>query len=308
MWKNFFFFSKPQRRGIILLTILVVLAVVLNFALPLFFSASNNENADFIEEVSAFKQSLVSRDSLKHIEQERIRTEREAQYKNFGRKETEQNYSLFTFDPNTADSTTFVKLGIRPSVAGNIVRYRNRGGKFRTTDDFRKTHGISDAKFDELNPYIVIREERKDDVEKTLPKETSIGEIIVELNSADTTELMKIKGIGHYYAREIVKYRKDLGGFFSIEQLLEVKNMHPENFEKIAPFCTVNESKIDKIAVNTASVDYMKQHPYLNFYQAKAIYELRRTARKLNNIDELAKLSEFSEEDFQRLIPYLNFE
>ena len=308
MWKDFFFFSKSQRRGIIILMILIILAVILNFTLPLFFPVSENDDTAFIEEVEAFKRNLISRDSLKRIEQERIQAEKEAQYKRFDRKETEQNYSLFTFDPNTADSAAFVKLGIRPNVAGNIVKYRTKGGTFRTPDDFQKIYGITEAKFDELKPYITIREEQKKEVENTIPQKIAIEELVVELNSADTTELMKIKGIGRYYAREIVKYRKELGGFTAVEQLLEVKNMHPENFEKIAPFCSVNVDSISKINVNTASVDYMNRHPYLNFYQAKAIYELRKAAGKLNNINELNKLSEFSEEDCRKLGPYLSFE
>lgn len=312
MWKDFLFFSKSQRRGIILLIILIVLTVILNFTLALFFPATENDNAAFFEEIDAFKRNLISRDSLKRIEQERLRAERDAQYKHFDQKKPEQNYSLFSFNPNTADSATFVKLGIYPNVAGNIIKYRAKGGKFKSSDDFRKIYGISEAKFNELKPYISIREEKQEvaeNTENTISQgDLIVEEFFVELNSADTIALMKIKGIGAYYAREIVKYRNELGGFVSVEQLLEVKNMRPENFEKIAPFCTVDETNVKKININTASVDYMRRHPYLSFYQAKAIYELRRAVGKLNNINELAKLSEFSDEDCRKLHAYLLFE
>jgi DNA uptake protein ComE-like DNA-binding protein len=119
---------------------------------------------------------------------------------------------------------------------------------------------------------------------------------------------MQIRGIGRFYAREIVRYRNELGGFSSVEQLLEVRNMRHENFERIAPFVTVDDTKINKIKVNTASVERMRRHPYLNFYQARAVFELRRAAGGLKNISELARLSEFSEIDRQRLEPYLCFE
>ena len=43
----------------------------------------------------------------------------------------------------------------------------------------------------------------------------------VSLNTADTTALKRIPGIGSYYASRIADYRKKLGGFASAEQILE---------------------------------------------------------------------------------------
>jgi len=307
MWKDFFYFSKVQRRGIVVLITLIVLIVTLNLALPLFFPASDIDNTVFIEEVDEFKRNLLSRDSLRQLEQERLQAEREAQY---SRRSAEPDYSLFPFNPNTVDSATFVKLGIRPNVAGNIVKYRNKGGKFKQSDDFRKIYGISDAKLQELMPYIQIPPEKEIELseEKVTDKENVVEEFVVELNSADTTELMKIKGVGRFYAMEIVKYRRELGGFVTVEQLLEVRNMRPESFEKIAPFCIVDENRVDKINVNTASVDHMRRHPYINFYQAKTIYEYRKIRGRLSDIDELKRFDDFSADDLLKLKPYLNFD
>jgi len=312
MWKDFFYFSKIHRNGIVVLIILTVFVVLFNFALPLFFSKPDT-SADiaFAEEIELFKQSLLSRDSLRRVEQERLQAERRAQFTFSNRRETQQTYSLFAFDPNEADSVTFVKLGIRPNTARSIVRFRDRGGRFRQPEDFLRIYGISEAKFEELKPYIVIRQmpETEKIVEnEAVQEEISIEKLLVELNSADTTELMQIRGIGRFFAREIVRYRNELGGFASVEQLLEVRNMRTENFERIAPFVVVDDTKINKIKVNTASVERMRRHPYINFYQARAIFELRRAAGKLNNIRELARLSEFSEKDKQKLEPYLCFE
>ena len=84
--------------------------------------------------------------------------------------------------------------------------------------------------------------------------------------------------------------------------------MRPENLEKIRPFCKVNTGLVQKIKVNTASVERLKGHPYLNFYQSKAIYELRRKKGKLKNIHELKILSEFTPESIAKIEPYLTFE
>ena len=118
----------------------------------------------------------------------------------------------------------------------------------------------------------------------------------------------KKTGIGRGYAKGIIRFRQLTGGFVNVDQLTEIYGMRQENFEKILPFCKVNAALIKKIKVNKASVERLKSHPYLNFYQSKAIYELRRKKGKLNNINELKILSEFSSESLTKIEPYLSFE
>ena len=50
----------------------------------------------------------------------------------------------------------------------------------------------------------------------------------MKINAADTTGFKSLKGIGSYYSSKIVKYRKALGGFTSVEQLKEVYGILPE--------------------------------------------------------------------------------
>ena len=176
---------------------------------------------------------------------------------------------------------------------------------FRTVADFSKVYGILPEKQKELEPYISITEIKS---VKTEPSSTKRSDIIVELNSADTTLLMQVKGIGHGTAKGIVRYRQMIGGFVSLEQLSEVYGMRPENLEKIRPFCTINTALIQKLKVNIASAQRLDAHPYINFYQAKAIYELRRNKGKLHDINDLKVLTELTSDDLIKLKPYLSFE
>lgn len=129
----------------------------------------------------------------------------------------------------------------------------------------------------------------------------------VELNSADTSELKRIPGIGSAYARRIFKYREALGGFYHTKQLQEVYGMYEELFEKISPYIVTDEKKIRPIYINAFSLERLKAHPYLNFYQAKAIIELRRKKKKLEKLQDLELLEEFSKEDIERLGHYVMF-
>ena len=307
MWKDFFYFSKGQRTGIIVLVVLILFTVALNFILPYFYSAKEPDGSAFLSEARDFKRGLVSRDSLRQLAWE------EKYKKEFGEKYVRQkptnSYALFNFDPNKADSATFMRLGLRNYVASNIIRFRSRGGIFKTKESFSKVYGLAPEKYKELEPYIsiaAIAEAKKDSV-KT-PTKTKSTNIIVELNSADTTQLMQVYGIGRGYAKGIVRFRQQTGGFASVEQLRELYGMTDANFAKISPSCTVNVALIQKIKVNTASVDKLNAHPYLSFYQAKAIYELRRNKGKLKSVQDLKELDGLKPEQLAKIEPYLSFE
>ncbi len=311
MWKDFFYFSKGQRAGIIVLIILIIIVIILNQTLTLFIQ-DNKEPVDknFAAEIESFRKSLVSVDSIRQAEWQALAEERQRQYeekyKQFSYEtKPKQSYSLFTFDPNKIDSTGFVKLGLKSNIAANILKYRNKGGKFRSASDFSKVYGISKEKFDELEPYIHITQ-NKDSVSTI--KQESKKSIVVELNSADTTLLMQVKGIGRGYAKGIIRFRTLTGGFVSVEQLKEIYGMRPENYERIKDFCVVNQSLVQKIKINSASVEKLNAHPYISFYQAKAIYELRRNKGKLKSKDDLNGLTDISKEDLEKIYPYLSFE
>jgi len=310
MWKDWLYFSRGQRVGIIVLITLVLVAVALNFALPLFFTSDDDANDDFISEAIAFQASLQSLDSIRQIERQRQYEERYAnQYPRYERRTNrkDESYTLFTFDPNKADSVTFSKLGLRPHIISSIINYRKKGGVFRTNADFSKIYSITSEKFAELEPYIAIEITENTPQNNIIIQKDSVV-IFVELNSADTTELMQIRGIGRGYARGIVRFRNETGGFVSVEQLQEIYGMRPENYKRIRPFCTIDTSLVQKIKINTASVDRLNRHPYLNFQQSKAIYDLRRKKGRLETIDELNILKDLPPETLLKMRPYFSFE
>ncbi len=223
---------------------------------------------------------------------------------------------LQPFDPNTADSVTLCEVGMPSWMARNILRYRAKGGKFRTPEALKKTYGMTDSLFTTLQPYIQIdttlfakRDTIRWATDTTFVKKDykEKRDTILELNSADTASLQLIRGIGKYTAIQIVRYRTQLGGYASVEQLREIDNL-PTVVDSIMPYFTVCPDSIQPIRVNRASVEYLNRHPYLSFTQAKAIYELRRNEIRLTTIDQIKETGLFTEEDLSRLVPYLSFE
>lgn len=321
MWKDFFYFSKSQRIGILVMILLIVIVIVANYSLSIFIVPKANKSSNFLAEVKEFEMSLLLRDSLQKAKWQQAYEDRQNDYNNKYNDKYNDKYQystpyadksprvLFSFDPNTIDSAGLVRLGVKPSVSSTILKYRKKGGVFKTALDFSKVYGVSDKLYKELSAYISIptkTEFRKDSVANTSKFQNNSP--IVELNSADTSMLMRVKGIGRGYAIGIVKFRTQAGGFVSVEQLKEIYGMRDQNFEKIKQFCTVNRELIRRIKVNTASVERLNFHPYLNFYQAKAIYELRRRKGRLKALKDIEEIAELNPDDIERIKPYLNFE
>ena len=220
---------------------------------------------------------------------------------------------LSIFDPNTADSITFISLGLPPWIAKNILRYRKKQGKFRHPEDFQKIYGLTDEQYQTLHPYIRITEQSstKDTVrllmKQRMPQDTLFKYqpgTVINLNEADTTELKKVPGIGSAIARMIVNYRTQLGGFYKIEQLQE-KHLKAE---MLRPWFSINATQIRRININKASIERMMHHPYINYYQAKVIVEYRKKKGILTNLKQLSLYEEFNTADFERITPYICYE
>lgn len=220
------------------------------------------------------------------------------------------------FDPNTVDSSTLVHLGLKPWQAKNMMKYRAAGGKYRKAEDLKKLYGMTDSMYHALAPYIRIAREEKDSLRvdsvythtDSLPKWPEKKDTILNLRTADTTELKMIRGIGSYRAKQIVRYREQLGGFVSVEQLLEVKGMEDLASDSILQHFVLDSVTVQQMNVNQAGVQRLAQHPYLRFEQAKALYELRRKKIRLHSIQDLEAIECIDAKTLEKIAPYLNFD
>ena len=219
------------------------------------------------------------------------------------------------FDPNTVDSSTLVHLGFKPWQAKNMVKYRAAGGRYRKPEDLKKLYGMTDSMFQALTPYIYIAREEVDSVavdslrKDSLPRwEKENKDTILNLRTADTVELKMIHGIGSYRARQIVRYREQLGGFVSVEQVLEAKGMENVDADSLLVHFWIDSVKIEAMNVNSVGVQRLSRHPYLRFEQAQAIYELRRKKIRLDSIQQLQQIECISAETLEKIAPYINFD
>ena len=126
----------------------------------------------------------------------------------------------------------------------------------------------------------------------------------LDMNALDSTELVKLPGIGPATALKILRYREQLGGFFDITQLTEIEGL-PDTLMKW--FIVTDTIPIRKIPVNSATLTELRRHPYLDFYQARAIVEDRRERGIIKGPAQLSFMEEFTDQDLVRIEPYLDF-
>ncbi len=301
MWKDVFYFTKSERRA---LALLIVVTISISGGVLLYTEWSEPAwepaGEDGLQEYNDFIASLHERDNLRRAR--------------WMYHKKEQAVVLAPFDPNTADSVTFVRLGLRPYIAKNILRYRAKGGKFPTPQSFAKIYGITDVQFNTLLPYIYIADafQKKQDTVRcariyrkdTLRTFKYPAGTVIDLNTADTVELKKIPGIGGGIAKRIITYRSRLGGFYKVEQLQEITHVS----DTLNRWFSVKGQPFQRINLNRSSIERLKAHPYLNFYQAKIIVEYRKKKGKLRSLKQLQLYEEFSAGDIARLKHYVCFE
>lgn len=298
MWKDFFYYTKSERRVILLLLAIALLLLgiwaVMEYLRPVEVPVTLSES----EEIDSFLANLE--------EQEKIRKSHTPK--------NEISAVLQPFDPNTADSVLLRQLGLPVYIVRNILKYRAKGGVFRSLESFSRIYGLKEEVYQKLKPYITIaplvsvshvRTDTFRQLKDTIPYIPKYEEgTIVDLNKADTSILKRIPGIGSTLARMIVVYRQRLGGFYDVSQLQEVPHVRVE----LNKWFVVTPAGLHKIQVNSASLDKLRSHPYMDFYKAKAIMEYRRKRGKIKGLSQLSMFEEFTEKDLKRLSPYLTFE
>ncbi len=307
--KSLFYLPRNDRIGIAVIVVLVCVSLMVVTILGND-SAVTDKDCDMKENPAAV-----------------VHKEKTAVYHVAGRE-----YELFPFDPNTADSSQLLRLGLAPWQVRSIYRYRAAGGAYMCKEDFARLYGLTKKQYERLAPYIRIGSDfrqasefygRPHDVstgygrqgfasanssvrsENVLRRSRKLhkGEF-VNIDVADTSMLKRIPGIGTSYANAIVNYRERLGGFADVRQVLEVGGV-PEM--SLAYMRLSGSNKVKVLNLNKMSFNQLRRHPYLNFYQTRDICEYRRLHGPLKDLSPLRATGNFTEEDIARLAPYVTF-
>lgn len=300
--RELFSFSGKERSGIIILLLIIFLLIGIGKVIPLFIRDDQTDFSKWEAEVNAYlQQTGDSKNSAATLHPE-------------------------NFDPNSVDSITLIKMGLPSKVVANWMKYLKKGGRFRDKEGIRRIYGMSTEIFEQLDSFIVFPQKITPVAKGSAmnpgplpsansPKDTGFrgkaavkarAEIrIIELNTADSLQLVKIRGIGAKLAPRIIRFRNLLGGYYSVSQLKEVYGMSGENFEAIAPFLTVDPSEIKPFNINFSTRQELGHHPYIGYRTAGMVIKLRDKMGKFSSAGDLTPV--ITADSLNRLIPYLKF-
>lgn len=205
------------------------------------------------------------------------------------------------FDPNTVTENELMAFGLDPSVARRWIRYREKGGTFRTMASVGTIYGIDTTWLSQARKWMRIPEPQPN----ANPKKKRT--ILEDINTADTIALMDVYGIGPTLARRIVSFRDRLGGFVSMEQVREVYGLDSVVVHRIIRQFEVR-SGFQPVQLNlaTATPDVLASHPYVSRRQAQAIVAYR-SQHGLTAPRELLRINLLDSAWFSRMLPYLKF-
>ena len=203
---------------------------------------------------------------------------------------------LFSFDPNRISRSAWDSLGLGKSTINRVEKFLAKGGRFRKAEDLKKIYGFDSLKYLELHSYINI------------PKKQLEEKVKIDLNMADSIQLLELPGIGPYFSQRIINYRDKLGGFYSINQLMDVYGLRKSRVDSISSSLTIDLSHLHFININRATIDELSMHPYISYKEASDILRLRKRKGKILDLESLRKKKIFRDSTFSRVKPYLSLE
>lgn len=311
-----FYFTKKERLSWIILAGLV-LAVIF---LPGLLLPEKNTNREL-------KFSVRIIDSLLDARQREVIDSGNAevpgrQKKGFGKgrgsksgrksalpKERKQ-YREFPFDPNTLPEDS-LNLILPRFVASNLVKYRRKGGRFRTPADLERIYGMDSGLFRKVQPFILIPQDEKQE-KKRLSYSSETGQKRrakrqpVLINQADSASFEYLPGIGPVLAARIIAFREALGGFHSVSQVAQTYGLPKETFDRIRPRLIL-EAAPELIRINEATAGRLAAHPYIAWKEAKGICRYRDHHGAFESVEDLEKVRMLDSGWVSKIEPYLDF-
>ena len=333
--RRYFGYSRGEARGVsgilLLMLAFIVAPLLLRPELPRYLPAADQKGLD--ELVAQLKEHRTAEQGFASRYPKRDYPKRD--YPKFGRGSPRYpkvaQVRLAAFDPNTLTAEGWEARGVPHFVAARLVKYSAAAGGFKAKAQIKKMYGLEDSVYQRLAPYMQLPDAapqrdyaanrpgpdgkfppfaRPDATPGKFPRKPRNLQPF-DLNLADTTQLMQIRGIGAGRAKWVVKYRNQLGGYLREDQLDEVFVLRdaPDLRDSLKKYTFIAPGFAPKtVSVNTAGFDEMYLQPYMGKPRARLIVAYRQQHGPFRSIEDLKKVPVLKPEDVEKLRPYLRFD
>lgn len=242
--KNYFNFHRNERNGILSILIITVIILIFNKFIPDIIPSSKLNYKPYRQKIAAWKKKLETVPETKH----KIRH--------------------FYFDPNVLDSAGFIALGIHPKQVKNILRYRRKGGVFKSPGDLRKIYGLQDSIYTRLKSYVRIKPSKKSGTRSKMHPARSVFDFDPNTLSADSLSLL---GFSKKTATRIVRYRNKGGRFYRKEDLLKIYDMDSQLYASLAKHIIIKTQPKKQPRLHRDSLPYKKRELHIELNTADTL-------------------------------------
>lgn len=303
--RDYFGFSQKEANGTVVLLIIMLIMIFM----PLLIRDLWKEPKTFYSQEPALDEVLAQ---FKSTEKERKHWPKYDE----SSKNIATSSQRFHFNPNTISVDSLQMLGISKYMAKRIDNYRHKGGKFRVKKDLKKMYGFPEPLYTALYQYIALPDsfERKKYTRfaadssrfKHHFNKNKFAAVAFDINTADSTAFIRLKGIGERTAQRILRYREKLGGFVNTAQYNEIYGLDSLALAQLFEYAQIR-TPVHKLKLNTATELELK-HPYMPYKLPKLIVNYRIQHGAFTQIDDLQQIKILKSGDFEKLKPYLSLD
>ncbi len=296
-FKNFFYFSRGEKNGILVLLSILVILIAAPFIIQVFSKNKPYINEQFTNEIELFNQSL--------------KVAEEPEYNNRLNQYIIERYdslTLFYFNPNSTSAENYKKLGLTDKQISTISNYLNKGGKFYVKNDFKKIYGIRDQQYQILKPYILLPSKSHITNNNSHPNQESFAGsdslFVFDPNIASDNDFLKF-GLSQKQTNVIRNYLSKGGQFKIKADFKKIYGISLEQFARLEPYIfiqsknrTEKEAIVKQIELNQATVDQLTEIKGIGNYTANAIINYRNQIGGFSNIVQILEIKSINKQNF----------
>ncbi len=329
-WRTYMGYSKSEARGSVVLLLLIAGVLLVPLAVRPFLDTPAED--DYTQDRRDLDTLVAQLNEHRIKGGDRKFPSRYPERGGYGRRGSKYppvaQVALTNFDPNMLDANGWEARGVPHFVAVRMVKYREMAGGFKAKSQIKKMYGLDAPVYERLAPFMQLPDEvprrgergafgvgdgkfaKLDELPSKFPRKPRNLQPF-DLNTADTTQLMQIRGIGHGRAWGVVKQRNKLGGFVNEAQIAEVWHLReaPDLVDSLRKYTFVAANfRPELVQVNSGTFDDLWPHPYIGKPAARRLVAHRNTHGPYKTLAEVAAAGMMKPEEAEKLRPYLSFE
>jgi DNA uptake protein ComE-like DNA-binding protein len=289
-FQDYFTFSRNERRGIVILLILIFLVAVTNKVIFYFETPSKLDPVLFD---SARHELGLLNDSLNQLESDK---------------------RLFAFNPNSIDSISLADLDLPQSVKQNLMKFRAKGGKIYTDSDFRKIYGVTEPLFLKIKPYLKF-----DELNLAKVANESVAEYFdFDPNKASDLDFYRL-GLSEKQIETIRNYQKKGGYFHNSTDFCKIWGLTDHQKSVLSKYIRIEKQENDEqkimsvsekkvLDLNSADSIELELLPGIGDKLSKRIVKYRDLLGGFYSVAQLKEVYGLNEETIQLIAPRLTID